>query len=246
MRIAALYDIHGNLPALEAVLAEVVSMGFDLVVVGGDVVPGPMPMGCLDRLDGLEEVARYVVGNGEMDVLAVRDGRVPERVPEAFHEGMRWNAQRLRPEAVEAMRAWPMTLGLEAPGIGDVLFCHATPRDENEVFTRRTPGDALEKRFEGSRSDLVICGHTHMQFDRTVGGVRVVNAGSVGMPFGDPGAYWTSIGPEGVELRRTAYDLEAATRQIEGTDYPDRHLLRIVEPPSEEEMLEAFDAVALG
>jgi predicted phosphodiesterase len=246
MRIAALYDIHGNLPALEAVLGEVTSERFDLVVVGGDVLPGPMPRDCLDRLDAVQGDVRYIVGNGEVDVLAFLDGDVPERVPEAFHHGMRWTMDRLHAEHVAALRAWPNTVRVGVPGVGNVLFCHATPRDENAIFTRRTPEAVLEPVFAEAGADLVVCGHTHMQFDRTVGGVEVVNAGSVGMPFGTPGAYWVVVGPDGVELRRTGYDLYAATAAIEGTGYPDAHLLRLLEPPSEEEMLGAFDVVALG
>lgn len=245
MMIAALYDIHGNLPALEAALEDVMRDGPDLIVVGGDVVPGPMAVRCLDRLADLRVPVHHIAGNGEVDVLAFRDGRVPGRVPEALHEGMRWNARQLGPEVVEVMRTWPKTFALQVPALGDVLFCHATPRDENEIFTRNTAEDALEPIFRQAGADVVICGHTHMRFERIVAGVRVVNAGSVGMPFGDTGAFWARVGSAGVELRRTDYDLEAAQRRIGETDYPDRHLLRIVDPPSEQAMLEAFEVVAL-
>jgi predicted phosphodiesterase len=100
-----------------------------------------------------------------------------------------------------------------------VLFCHATPRNENECFTRLTAEDRLLPIFQGLDVSVVICGHTHMQFDRMVGAVRVVNAGSVGMPFGEPGADWLLLGP-GVQLRHTCYDLPAAARRILATPYP--------------------------
>jgi diadenosine tetraphosphatase ApaH/serine/threonine PP2A family protein phosphatase len=137
-----------------------------------------------------------------------------------------------------------MTTRLAVAGIGDVLFCHATPRSDTEIFTRRTPDDRVRPMFSSAAASLVVCGHTHMQFDRTLDGVRIVNAGSVGMPFGATGAHWLLIGP-GVELRHTAYDLGRAAGDVRHTRYPqaaqfaDRHIL---EPPSEEEMLRAFGA----
>jgi predicted phosphodiesterase len=126
--------------------------------------------------------------------------------------------------------------------VGSVLFCHATPNNDVDVFTRLTPETQLLPIFEAVDADLVVCGHTHMQFDRKVGRIRVVNAGSVGMPFGNPGAYWLLLGP-GVELRHTNYDLEAAAQKIRETKYPgaidfaDRNVLN---PPSEEAMLKAY------
>lgn len=245
MRIAAIYDVHGNLPALEAVLDDVAAEDFDGVVVGGDVLPGPMPVACLERLLALSLPTRFLLGNGEVDVLRFRDGEAPSRVPEAFHPGMRWVADALDEGAVQALRDWPSSVRVDVPGLGDALFCHATPRDENAIFTKRTPEEALRPIFERVGAAVVVCGHTHMQFDRTVGDVRVVNAGSVGMPFGATGAFWAVVGPDDVELRSTSYDLEAATELIEETGYPDAGLMRLCEPPTEEEMLAAFEAAAV-
>jgi diadenosine tetraphosphatase ApaH/serine/threonine PP2A family protein phosphatase len=128
-----------------------------------------------------------------------------------------------------------------------VLFCHATPRSDTEIFTRLTPEDRLLPVFEGLDVPLVICGHTHMQFDRTIGRVRVVNAGSVGMPFGDPGAYWLSLGPD-VHLRHTLYDLTTAAERIRATKYPQAQEFaahNVLQPPSEEETVQAFTQVGL-
>ena len=127
-------------------------------------------------------------------------------------------------------------------GTGEVLFCHATPRSDTELFTRTTPEARLLSLFDEVTAGLVVCGHTHMQFDRAVGRTRVVNAGSVGMPFGEPGAYWLLLA-HGVQLRHTVYDLERAAERIRATAYPgaqefaDRYVLQ---PPTEEEMLRAF------
>jgi predicted phosphodiesterase len=243
MRLAALYDIHGNLPALRAVLDEIRLEGVDEIVVGGDVVPGPMAGECLAALQGLSVPVRYLYGNGERNVLAAHRDEELGRVPQAFHEAIRWVARQLSAEQLADLASWPLTVELEIPGLGDVLFCHATPRDENEIFTRLTPEDRLRPLFEATDAALVICGHTHMQFDRRVGQVRVVNAGSVGMPFGEPGAYWTLLGPQGVQPRHTTYDLEAAATRLAATGYPGPFEIR--RPRSEAEMTQVFEASAL-
>jgi len=245
MRIAALYDIHGNLPALDAVLAEVAREEVDRIVVGGDVLPGPMPAAALTRLAGLDVPVAFIHGNGEADALAELDGR-PSRVPEAFREAVRWSAAALTEEQVDFVRTWPLTLRMPVPGLGLVLFCHATPGSDTEIFTRVTPEEEVAPLLEGTEADLVVCGHTHMQFDRIVAGTRIVNAGSVGMPFGEPGAYWLLLGGE-VGLRRTAYDTDAAARRMRATTYPgvDTFVVRnVLHPPSEARMLDAFGGAA--
>ncbi len=241
MRVAALYDIHGNLPALEAVLPEVRQAEVDLVVVGGDVVPGPMPRETTSALLNLGIPTQFITGNGEREVLARLEG-VDTGLPEPFREVIRWVGQELPPEHVRLLASWPQTLNLEIGSLGDVLFCHATPRDDNELFTRLTAEDRLLPVFEPVSEATVICGHTHMQFDRTIGTTRVVNAGSVGMPFGEPGADWLLLGPD-VQLRHTAYDLTQAAVRIRATGYPgsdDFAANYVLEPPSEEQMLEAY------
>ena len=242
MRVAALYDIHGNLPALEAVLRDVRDAGVDHIVIGGDVLPGPMPRESLACLQALDLPVQYIQGNGDREVIAPTGA-----VPEMYRESMRWNAEQLRPEDARMLAAWPLTLRVAIDGIGDVLFCHATPRNDTEIFTRQTPDEPLLPIFGGLGVQLAVCGHTHMQFDRTIGAVRVVNAGSVGMPFGDPGAYWLLLGPR-VELRRTSYDLAAAAERIRATAYPkaDEFAARnVLQPPSEQEILAAFSAAEL-
>ncbi|HEX4955443.1 MAG TPA: metallophosphoesterase family protein [Thermoanaerobaculia bacterium] len=258
MRIAALYDIHGNLPALEAVLEDVRAAGVDGVVVGGDVLPGPMPIETLDLLLSLGLPTHFLYGNGERAVLAQREGMrggsvtywgtvSGVRPPDAVVEVMRWSAGQLRPEHEQALASWPMTVQLEVPGLGPVLFCHSTPRSETEGFLRTTPEEVLLPVFEPLGVAMVVCGHTHMQFDRQVGRTRVVNAGSVGMPFGPPGAYWLLLGPD-VQLRRTDYDLAAAAERVRRTSYPQAEEFAaqsILSPPTEEAMLGVFSRFEL-
>ena len=128
-----------------------------------------------------------------------------------------------------------------------MLFCHATPRDEDEIFTKNTPEAVLLPIFDGLGASVVVCGHTHMQFDRRVGSTRVVNAGSVGMPYGEPGAYWLLLG-DGVELRRTKYDLDAAAARLRlsaspGAEYfVENNVLRC---PTEAQVLEMLASAEL-
>lgn len=248
MRVAALYDIHGNLPALEAVLAEVRRASIDQLVVGGDVFPGPMSGDTLECLLDLDMPVRFIQGNGDREVLALAAGKPSDSVPEQYRATMRWVAQQLDPEHRRQMADWPRSCRVEIPGLGDVLFCHATPRSDTEIFTRSTAEDRLRAIFEEPNAPLVVCGHTHMQFDRRIGGVRVVNAGSVGMPFGDPGAYWLLLGPD-VQLRQTRYDLEHAAERIRATDYPqadDFAARSVLRPPSEQETLKTLGPAELN
>jgi putative phosphoesterase len=244
MRVAAIYDIHANLPALEAVLLEIRQAEVDLVVVGGDVLPGPMPRETIAYLQDFGTPVQFIQGNGDREVLGLLRGVEPG-VPEPFREVMRWNAQQLLPEDEQLLAGWPATLRVQISGLGEVLFCHATPRNDTEIFTSLTAEDRLLPVFAGVNEPVVVCGHTHMQFDRMVGKIRVLNAGSVGMPFGEPGAYWLLLGPD-VQLRHTAYDLAKAAERIRATKYPQAQEFaarNVLKPPSEREMLEVFGRV---
>jgi len=240
-RVAALYDIHGNLPALEAVLEEVRRVGVDAIVVGGDVMPGPMPRECLDRLFGSGLTTMFIHGNGESAALEALRGGALEKVPEAFREGIRWSATQLPDDYVAAVSTWPLTTRAPIDGLGDVLFCHASPRNDTEIFTKLSPDDRIRTMFAGADAPIVVCGHTHMQFDRTVDPLRIVNAGSIGMPFAAPGAYWLLLGPD-VQLRFTDYDLESAAARIRRSSFPgaDAFAASVIRPRSEAEMLALY------
>jgi predicted phosphodiesterase len=247
MRVAAIYDIHGNLPALEAVLADVRTADVSGIVVGGDVMPGPMPRECLERLLELDIPVQFIRGNGEREVLAQMAGVESATLPAPFREIVRWTGSQLSPEHEREVSNWPETLRVDVDGLGTVLFCHATPRSDSEIFTRLTSDDKLLPLFEGIGVRLVVCGHTHMQHDRTVGSVRVVNAGSVGMPYGEPGAYWLLLGPD-IQLKHTQYDLARAADRIRRTPYPQAEVFAarsILQPPSQEEMVQALSKAAL-
>jgi predicted phosphodiesterase len=254
MRVAALYDIHGNLPALDAVLDDIRQIGVDRIVVGGDVLPGPMPRETMARLLAIDIPTEFIYGNGDRAILAQLRAASPNevtywgtasgaRLPEPFGELLRWTARQL-PEYQELLASWPLTTTVEIDGLGKVLFCHATPRNETEIFTRLTPEERLTPVFDGVDASVVVCGHTHMQFDRMVGPLRVVNGGSVGMPFGTTGADWLLLAP-GIELRKTHYDLTAAAERFRRTEYPsveEMAVRYILNPPSEQELFAAWAA----
>ena len=216
-------------------------------MVGGDVVPGPMPRETLALLFDLDIPIQFIQGNCEHEVLAQMAGVETGNVPAQFREILRWVGLQIPPEYERVMAEWPLTVRVEIEGIGEALFCHATPRNNTEVFTRLTPEDRLLPVFEGADAALVVCGHTHMQFDRRIGELRVVNAGSVGAPYGAPGAYWLLLGP-GVQLRYTSYDLALAAERIRQTSYPNPEEYaekQVLNPPSEAEWLEVITKMEL-
>jgi len=215
MRVAAISDIHGNLPALEAVLAEVEREQPDLMVFCGDVASGPMPTETIDLLLTLQG-ARFVRGNADRGLVEEFDGKTPSDMPGPFAG---WCARQIARRHRDFLASFEDTVLVDGvDGLGRVLFCHATPRNDTDVFTVESPAERVRTLLAGVDAGVVVCGHTHMQFDRTVDGIRVVNAGSVGMPFGKPGAYWAMLGPD-VDLRRTDYDRDAAARRIRAKDW---------------------------
>ncbi len=213
MRILALYDIHGNPDALEAVLTDPRAANPDAVVVGGDVVPGAFVAAALDRLDALSATlggaVHWLRGNGEREVAAAVDGPPPAAGGNAA-EMSAYSANELGPERARPLGDLPLTVTVDG-----VLFCHATPRSDEELVTRISTPERWSEVLAGVDLPLVVAGHTHQQDDRMVDGVRFVNAGSVGLPYeGDGDARWLWIEDGVPELRRTGYDAAAAGRRM--------------------------------
>ncbi|MBD0330073.1 MAG: metallophosphoesterase family protein [Thermoleophilia bacterium] len=246
MLVAALYDVHGNLPAIEAVLAEPDVRAAELIVVGGDCVAGPQPRETLERLLALGDRARFVRGNADRETVESRDA--PSRDDE-IGAATHWVAQQLSGGQLDFLAALPLTTVVEVDGLGEVLFCHATPRDDEVIFTRLTPEERMRELLAGVEQRIVVCGHTHVQVDREVAGVRVVNAGSVGLPYeGGPGAYWALLGPD-VEHRRTEYDVDAAAADFadKGPDGDGSWFTStLLEAPTAEHASETFERMARG
>ena len=214
MRVAALYDVHGNLPALEAVLADPRCASADVVVCGGDLVAGPMPAECLDRLEADHRV-RFLSGNCDRETVSASGGEP------SVEEFARWSAARLGEARVARVARWPGTVALDVSVLGPTLFCHATPTSDTRIVTRITPDEDVSRELTGVAATLVVCGHVHVQSDRQVGSVRVVNAGSVGMPYDEsPDARWVLLGDGGVELVSTPYDADRALEVLAATGFP--------------------------
>ena len=234
--VAALYDVHGNLPALEAVLAEVAERDPDVVVVGGDVCLGPMPRKALERLAAFPQEVRFVRGNADREAAA------------GTAEQGGWVAARLSAEQRRFLADLPVVERADVEGLGRVVFCHATPRSDEEIVTRVTPESRMRDVLADVEADAVVCGHVHVRYDRMVAGKRLVNPGSVGLPYeGEPGAYWALLGP-GVSLRRTAYDVAGAVEAMRDTGFPgvdEMFAEALLTPPPPDEVTEYFERMAL-
>jgi predicted phosphodiesterase len=219
--VAVLCDIHGNLPALEAVLAELEAEPPDAVVIGGDVAAGPQPVEVLTRLRALPWPVHYLRGNADRFVVMGFDGTIPPALLEhPLFAADAWTATFLSRADRDFLDGLPPLLRFGVHGLGEVLFCHGTARSDEERVTVFTPEARLARILAEAGAPLVVGGHTHRQFDRTAGGRRMVNAGSVGRPYEPaPGAYWLRLGPD-VELRRTMYDTEAASAHFRASGYP--------------------------
>ena len=213
MRVAALYDVHGILPALEAVLADPRCRAAGVIVCGGDLVAGPLPAESLELLEADGRV-RFLQGNGDRETVAPpADGPLAE-VGE-------WAAARLGAERIDRIARWPATVELEVSGLGNVLFCHATPSSDTDILTAVTPDEDVATALTGVPADVVVCGHTHVQYDRRVGNTRLVNAGSVGMPYeGSPDARWAILDDGAISLVSTPYDAGAALVALTAAGFP--------------------------
>jgi len=202
MRVAALYDIHGNVPALESALAAVATTGVDAIVIGGDVAEGPQPVETLDLLESVDIPLRWLRGNCD-------------------REPSEWVTERLDQRRVASLAALPPTVRVDVPGLGPVLFCHGSPRSDEDIVTAVSDPERVAPMLAGVDEAIVVSGHTHVQFDRSVAGHRLINAGSIGMPYqGVPGrAFWTILGP-GVEPHNSAFDADAFASTLRSTGYP--------------------------
>lgn len=220
MRVAVLCDVHGNLPALEAVLADVASLEVDRIVSGGDVVAGPFPRECLGRL--LDRDAVFVRGNAD-------------------REPGEWVEALLDRDSLRFLRELPVSLPLDGG-----RYCHGSPRSDEEILTRVSPDERFRAALGGIEERLVLGGHTHVQFEREIDGTRFVNAGSVGRPYqGRHGAFWAIVDSGSVERRCTPYALDAAVALFRAAGYPDEHFVpNLLEPPDPAETSAYFESLA--
>jgi putative phosphoesterase len=215
VRIAVLADIHGNLPALSAVLAELDRDPVDAIVVAGDIVGGPLVAEVLETVAARREPVDWISGNAEREAVAAYDGAATSGDPAG--RAAAWSADALTKEWRDQLASWPIALSLDG-----VLFCHGSPRRDDEILTRKTPPDILSEALDETAESLVVGGHTHQQLIRSVrAGLMYANAGSVGMPYeGRPGAFWMTVTGGSPELRETGYDVPAALEELGASGCP--------------------------
>ncbi|WP_445506179.1 metallophosphoesterase family protein [Niallia sp. 03190] len=223
MKIATLYDIHGNFPALKAVLDELETIQPDLIIIGGDIVSGPMPVQTLDCLLNLRKRIKvnFISGNGDREVVEASKGLRLLQLSEQGRKTQQWVADELTDKHLEFLSNLQSITEIHMENLGDLLFCHATPESDADIFTPLSSKERLETLFAHVEQPIVVCGHTHIQFKIELGKTSIVNSGSVGMPFAKrPGAYWLLINSDGIEFKQTQYDFERAASDIRKSNYP--------------------------
>jgi putative phosphoesterase len=229
-RVAVLSDVHGNAAALAAVLADVDREHPDLIVFGGDLTWGAEPMATFELAAARAERAVFIRGNADR-ALAERAGET---------ETERWMQERHSPLALEFVGQFEEHAVVEVEGLGRVRFCHGSPRSDEECVTPETPEGRVQEFMIGVDERVLVTAHVHIQFEREVAGVRSVNPGSVGLPYGGaPGAYWALLGHD-VELRRTDYDVSSAAAAYRESGFPNaEQMVEMLEhPPSRAEVIE--------
>jgi len=207
VKVAALYDVHGNVHALEAVLADVGEV--DVVLFGGDIASGPFPRETLERVRSVPN-AVFVRGNAD-EVLSL-DG-----LPESAAAARRWVAAQIGDDGVAWLAGLPFSWSAD-----ETLYVHANPVDVLQYVAPRTPDARVAELLAGVVEQRVVTGHVHLQFEREVGGIRWIGAGSVGFPYvvDDPCAEWVLVDGGEVTFRRTRYDVARADAAIRASAYP--------------------------
>jgi predicted phosphodiesterase len=239
-RVAVLGDVHGNVLALEAVLEELRGEDVELVVWTGDLSWGAEPTATLDVVRAVELPSVFVRGNAERALVELRDG-----VREASSEREQWMLDHHTSDDLELAATFEPAHSVDIEGLGPTLFTHGSPRSDEELLTAETPEARIAAATAEIAERVLVTGHTHSQYNRDVAGVRALNPGSVGMPYEHrPGAYWALLGPD-VELRRTEYDVAAATDRLRASGFPDCGPLveTLLQPPTPAEMIKHAESL---
>lgn len=238
-RVAVCADAHGNAVAWEAVLSEITATRPDLLVFGGDLTWGPLPAETCALTEALEIPVIFVRGNAER-ALAEATAAVAAGNGASLTPRERWLVDRHTPEMHALLGHCRESAVVRVEGLGDVRFCHGSPRSDEELVTDETPEARIRALLDGIGERILVTAHTHLQFDREVAGIRSVNPGSVGMPYGARAgtAYWALLGPD-VELRQTAYDLDEAVERYRSSGDPlaERMVDILVSPPTHDEVV---------
>lgn len=245
MRVAALYDIHGMVVPLEAVLAELEHESIDAFVIGGDAVSGPQAVETFALLRSIDASLHWIRGNGERALGPAGSGAAMSGA--AAEDAIRFTASQFSDAERAELSSLPAQVTLEVDGLGPTLFCHASPRNDLDIVTEGTPPERFSLLLEGVSEPVVVAGHTHMQLDVERDGVRWVNPGSVGMPFeGDVAAFWALLGPD-VKLQRTPFDVERSASAVLESGWPEAEPFvaeNLRAAPARDETIALFERIA--
>lgn len=205
-------DIHGVFPALRAVLEEESANPSEVLIVLGDSLAGPMPNETRELLQLHASRMVAILGNADREIMAVHYG-----TDQYTHQGVfQHAADSLNQSSLTWLASLPAFESLNLTGIGEVLICHATPQNDEDVVVVDSTIDRWNQVFDGlsEQVKLVLMGHTHMPFQRLVNRRRVINPGSVGLPYGGSGAHWVRISDGVIETRITHFDIPNAIGEI--------------------------------
>lgn len=223
MRIALLADIHGNLPALEAALAEVALLQVDQIIVLGDIVVGsPDSLACWTRVKGLG--CPVLRGNHERYVFDLDTERARPEWSTLQFGPVRFAANQLGAEQRQELARLPATL--KVPDTDDALFVHASARNDHDLVFPYTSDAAVEQMFVGSKERWLVRGHNHFASVRLWGDRRIVTVGAIGLPLdGNPAAQFTVMEKRGgewrVDHRCARYDISETVRRFHDSGYLD-------------------------
>lgn len=218
MRLAAIYDIHANYSALKAVLEEIRVADVDQVIVGGDLVWGPEPRQAMDLLMEHKDEFIFIRGNADREVSYCygKEKGLDDFTAELNH----WCANQLTKSQVEFLKSLPEKTTQYIDGFGEILFVHGSPRSDEEAIRIDTPANEIRPMIENVTQNIIVCGHTHIQFDRVIDDKRIINAGSVGLQSRADGACWALFSNDSVQLKVTSYDTKGASERIRGSNAP--------------------------
>lgn len=230
-RVALFADVHGNAEALDAVLKQADVAGCDAMCFLGCLTWGPEPMRVLDLANDSGRPSFFLRGNGERAVLELANGGRPSMDPVLE----RWMVRAHGEEGLRRIRNFPKALTMSISGASDVRLCHGSPRSDVELLSPRATDERVEQACDGAPERTIVHGHTHLQYQRTVGGRLIAGCGSVGLPYTDepPAALWSMVDADGVHAMSTDYDIDAAERAVERAGYPsaERFLTTLRQPP---------------
>lgn len=227
MKLAILSDIHGNEQAFKAVLEDISNINITHIVVLGDIsFRGAKPKECLNLVKDLN--AKVIKGNAdEWIVRGVKQGEVPEKALSMMQTEQAWAKSKLSDEDLHYLESLPESLEIPLSNQTQLYACHATPNSLFDIIPDQAKNDEFIPFIEANeRASYYVYGHIHLPFVRSFSGNKIINTGSVGLPFdGDPRASYVVFNRKDkdvqMQFRRVSYDIEQACTDLDEVGYPE-------------------------